>query len=291
LPDLHLGAAVRELREKRAFSQEEFAKEAGIKLDTLKALESGRRTSRHATIRAVAKALGLPPEVLQDYAAREGQAAATEHGEAVAPSDEHPLYRRLTQITRITVDRTNVVREAGAVPAITLADGLYVRRDVEDEIFASLIESEAEWPTLGQQAGGARMRSGARIALGTETGPDGRPIGRDPRKMGPDELRTLGHAPITPTAAIRAHCLDCCGGSSAEMRKCTAVRCPSWPFRTGANPWRAPLSEAERARRRERIARVAKRAGNSPPPEKSRGVDAASPSAPIPAAAAETSEP
>jgi hypothetical protein len=70
-----------------------------------------------------------------------------------------------------------------------------------------------------------------------------------------------------------------------------AVRCPNWPFRIGANPWRAPLSEAERARRRERIARVGKRAGNSPQPEKSRGVDAASPSAPIPAAAAETSEP
>jgi hypothetical protein len=127
----------------------------------------------------------------------------------------------------------------------------------------------------------------ARIALGTETGSDGRRIGRDPRKMGPDELRALGHAPMAPTAAIRAHCLDCCGGSSEEVRKCTAVGCPSWPFRIGANPWRAPLSEAERARRRERIARVAKgRAGSSPQLEKSRGADAASPSAAISAPAA-----
>jgi hypothetical protein len=100
------------------------------------------------------------------------------------------------------------------------------------------------------------MRSEGRIALGTDAGPDGRRIGRDPRKMGPAELRALGHAPMAPTAAIRAHCLDCCGGSSNEVRKCMAVRCPSWPFRVGINPWRVPLSEAERARRRERIARV-----------------------------------
>jgi hypothetical protein len=109
--------------------------------------------------------------------------------------------------------------------------------------------------------------------------------------MGPDELRALGHAPLAPSAAIRAHCLDCCGGSSDEVRKCTAVRCPSWPFRIGANPWRAPLSEAERARRRERIARVGKRAGNSPRPEKPRGVDATSPSAPISVPAEEASRP
>ncbi len=63
------------------------------------------------------------------------------------------------------------------------------------------------------------MRSEARIALGTETGSDGRLIGRDPRKLGPDELRALGHAPMAPAAAIRAHCLDCCGGSSDEVRQ------------------------------------------------------------------------
>src|SRR5271167_2026531 len=125
------------------------------------------------------------------------------------------------------------------------------------------------------------MRSEARIALGTEPGSDGRRIGRDPRKMGPDELRALGHAPMTPPAIIRAHCLDCCGGSSDEVRKCTALDCPSWPFRIGTNPWRPPLSEAERTRRRDRIARIGKRAGNSPEPEKPRGVDAESPSAPI----------
>jgi hypothetical protein len=136
-------------------------------------------------------------------------------------------------------------------------------------------------PALGQKAGGARTRREAEVALGTEAGPDGRRIGRDPRKMEPDELRALGHMPMAPAAAIRAHCLDCCGNSSDEVRRCTALKCPSWPFRLGANPWRAPLSEAERARRRERIARVRKKAGNLPQPEKPWGPEVASPSAPI----------
>lgn len=145
---MRLGDAVRELRENRAFSKEEFAGKARIKLDTLKALEGNRRTPRHATIRAVAKALDLTPEALKEYAARNGFPAVTEHGDAVVAPDEHPLYRRLKQITRITIDRTNVVREAGTAPAVTLADGLYVRRDVEDEIFGSLRDPEADWSLM-----------------------------------------------------------------------------------------------------------------------------------------------
>jgi hypothetical protein len=119
------------------------------------------------------------------------------------------------------------------------------------------------------------------MAASTELGPDGHAIGRDPRKMAPDELRALGHAPMSPTAAMRAHCLDCCGGSGDEVRKCTAARCPSWPFRMGANPWRAPLSEAEKARRRDLLAQVRKIAGNSSEPEKSRRADDGSPPAAI----------
>jgi hypothetical protein len=119
------------------------------------------------------------------------------------------------------------------------------------------------------------------MAAGTEVGPDGHAIGRDPRKMASDDLRALGHAPMSPTAAIRAHCLDCCGGSSDEVRKCTAARCPSWPFRTGVNPWRAPLSEAEKVRRRNLLARVGRIAGKSSKPEKSRQANAGLPPAAI----------
>lgn len=88
---------------------------------------------------------------------------------------------------------------------------------------------------------------------GTEPGPDPRfSVGRDPRQMNPDEIRAIGHEPMSPMEAIRAHCLDCCGGSPQEVRYCTATGCPSWPFRTGKNPWRAPMSDERREALRQR---------------------------------------
>jgi hypothetical protein len=71
--------------------------------------------------------------------------------------------------------------------------------------------------------------------------------GRDPRKMAPDELRSAGHEPMSPLRALRARCLDCCAGQANEVAACTVVRCPSWPFRMGTDPWRKPASEARRA--------------------------------------------
>lgn len=61
-------------------------------------------------------------------------------------------------------------------------------------------------------------------------------IGRDPRTLSADEFRA--HLPDAQTglAAIRAKCLDCCGGSVAEVRKCTATGCPLWPLRMGTKP-------------------------------------------------------
>lgn len=38
---------------------------------------------------------------------------------------------------------------------------------------------------------------------------------------------------ITRSKAIRLKCLDCCGGQSAEVRKCPAEHCPLWPYRMG----------------------------------------------------------
>jgi hypothetical protein len=75
---------------------------------------------------------------------------------------------------------------------------------------------------------------------------DGADVGRDPRKMSQDELLQMGHARVSPMRALRLKCLDCCNGSGQEVRLCTAVDCPSWPFRMGKNPWRAPASEAKR---------------------------------------------
>jgi len=81
-------------------------------------------------------------------------------------------------------------------------------------------------------------------------------VGRDPREMTRDQLEATGHEPMSPTEAIRAKCLDCCAGSAHEVRCCVAMACPSWPFRTGKNPWRAPASEAQREASRRNAARM-----------------------------------
>ena len=41
---------------------------------------------------------------------------------------------------------------------------------------------------------------------------------------------------MTPIKAIRAKCLDCCGGSMKEARLCPAASCPLHPYRMGHRP-------------------------------------------------------
>lgn len=41
---------------------------------------------------------------------------------------------------------------------------------------------------------------------------------------------------LTPVKAIRAKCLDCCCGHPSEVRSCTAVNCPLYPYRMGKRP-------------------------------------------------------
>ena len=84
---------------------------------------------------------------------------------------------------------------------------------------------------------------------------DGYDVGRDPRAMSADELEQSGHARVSPLRALRLKCLDCCNDSAQEGRLCTAVDCPSWPFRMCKNPWRAPLSAEEHAQRADRMRR------------------------------------
>ncbi len=45
-------------------------------------------------------------------------------------------------------------------------------------------------------------------------------------------LLGAGIKPLTPLKAIRTRCMDCCGGSRSEVRKCVAHDCASWPGRT-----------------------------------------------------------
>ena len=58
------------------------------------------------------------------------------------------------------------------------------------------------------------------------------------------QLEALGH-PKSPLKAIRANCIDCCGGSLSEVRKCTVFRCPVWPMRDGLNPFHAQSKHSQ----------------------------------------------
>lgn len=69
-------------------------------------------------------------------------------------------------------------------------------------------------------------------------------IGRHPREVPIDLLRKLP-APKSPLKALRAKCIDCSGGNSAEVRKCTAVFCDLWPYRMGFGPYHARASVTE----------------------------------------------
>ena len=42
---------------------------------------------------------------------------------------------------------------------------------------------------------------------------------------------------ISPLKAIRLKCLDCCCGSSNEVKMCPRTNCPIYPFREGHNPF------------------------------------------------------
>lgn len=76
--------------------------------------------------------------------------------------------------------------------------------------------------------------------VGIDTQNSGNPnlVGLDPRIIDKSDLLALMH-PTSPIRAIRAKCLDCCGGSESEARKCTATSCPLWPLRMGKNVYHA----------------------------------------------------
>ncbi len=95
---------------------------------------------------------------------------------------------------------------------------------------------------------------------------NGHAIGRDPRDMSQDELREIGHERMSPLKALRLRCVDCCAGSTYEVRACVAVDCPSWPFRMGKNPWREKrqLSDEQRAAMAERGRKLHRRPLESP---------------------------
>jgi hypothetical protein len=60
--------------------------------------------------------------------------------------------------------------------------------------------------------------------------------GVDPRSLTAEELNTHFKR-MSPLKAIRAKCMDCSVYHKSEVRKCTAIGCPLWPFRMRKNPW------------------------------------------------------
>ena len=43
-------------------------------------------------------------------------------------------------------------------------------------------------------------------------------------------------AVLRPAKAIRAKCIDCCGGSFVEVNRCPCITCAIWPYRMGRRP-------------------------------------------------------
>ena len=41
---------------------------------------------------------------------------------------------------------------------------------------------------------------------------------------------------LTPIKAIRAHCIECCCGNMAEVRRCELEKCTLHPYRMGHRP-------------------------------------------------------
>ena len=57
-------------------------------------------------------------------------------------------------------------------------------------------------------------------------------------KITSNEWDAIGHTKKPSLRVIRLRCIDCCAGNYGEVKKCEAIECPSWPYRTGKNPFR-----------------------------------------------------
>lgn len=64
----------------------------------------------------------------------------------------------------------------------------------------------------------------------------------------------------SPIKAIRQFCLDCCGGSSNEVKNCTSQICVLKPFRFGKNPYnKRTMTDEQREQARERMIALAEK--------------------------------
>lgn len=65
----------------------------------------------------------------------------------------------------------------------------------------------------------------------------------------------------SPVKAIRQFCLDCCGGSAAEVRTCTSTNCALKAFRFGKNPYiNRQLTDEQKEARAEQMRKINRKA-------------------------------
>jgi hypothetical protein len=91
-------------------------------------------------------------------------------------------------------------------------------------------------------------------------------IGRDPRKIPGEEFARAGLEGNPLLRVIRSKCVDCCGGQESEVRKCVLITCPNWPYRMGANPFRAARELTEEQREKSAAALALARAARASQP-------------------------
>ena len=65
-----------------------------------------------------------------------------------------------------------------------------------------------------------------------------------------NELIELGYEKISPLKAIKQFCFECCGESTAEVKRCTGKTCSLYPFRFGKNPFSQRNSNMTEERRK-----------------------------------------
>lgn len=72
---------------------------------------------------------------------------------------------------------------------------------------------------------------------------------------------SIQNRPRNPMRAIREKCLDCSGGSHAEVSQCTVEGCPLFAYRSGRNPNRTPrvMTEEQRSIMAARLAAARER--------------------------------
>ena len=60
---------------------------------------------------------------------------------------------------------------------------------------------------------------------------------------------------MTALQAIRAKCLDCCCGNTAEVTRCPCVDCSLYPYREGHNPFKKKreYTDEQREEQRQRL--------------------------------------